>query len=248
MGRLMIALLASLAMSAAVQAAGGPDGFELHADNDVANLASLQRGARNYVNYCLGCHSLQYVRYKRLATDLGISEEDLSENLMWTADKVHETMQIAMPAADATRWFGRKPPDLSLIARSRGTDWVYSYLKAFYVDPDATFGYNNLMLPGLAMPHVLWQLEGDKAAEFEQVVDEDGNKHSRFVGFEQLTPGTLDEKEYDQFVLDLANFLDYAGEPVKIKRQSLGIRVMAYLLVFFLLSLALKKEFWKDVK
>lgn len=246
--RRLIALLALCACAAVAQAAGGSGGFELHAENDVANLASLQRGARNYVNYCLGCHSLRYVRYKRIADDLEIGEQDLSANLMWTADKVHETMDIAMPADDAARWFGRTPPDLSLIARSRGTDWVYSYLKAFYVDPEATFGYNNLMLPGLAMPHVLWQLEGDKQANFEQTVDEQGNRHTSFAGFEQLTEGTLSADEYDRFVLDLVNFLDYAGEPVKIKRQSLGIRVMAYLLLFFLLSLALKKEFWKDVK
>lgn len=246
MRRALTGLLAAL-VTAPVFAAGGTD-FLLHADNDVANLASLQRGARNYVNYCLGCHSLQYVRYKRISTDLGISEEDLMENLMWTADKVHETMTIAMPRDDAARWFGRTPPDLSLTSRSRGTDWIYSYLKGYYVDEDGTFGYNNLMLPGLAMPHVLWQLEGDKAAIFEEVVGEGGNKQQKFVGFEQISEGTMSEAEYDRFVLDLVNFLEYAGEPVKVERQSLGVRVMAYIGLFFLVALALKKEYWKDVK
>lgn len=242
----LVGVFVALGVSSAMAAGGG--GFELHADNDVGNIASLQRGARNYVNYCLGCHSLRYVRYKRIATDLEINEQDLSENLMWTADKIHETMTVAMPDDDSARWFGRTPPDLSLIARSRGTDWVYSYLKSFYVDEQQAFGYNNLVLPGLSMPHVLWQLEGDKAANFEQTVDDEGNKHTNFVGFEPLSEGTLSEAEYDRFVLDLVNFLDYAGEPVQLRRKSLGIRVMAYLGLFFLLALALKKEFWKDVR
>lgn len=246
--RKLLIVIVAVASGNICLAAGSGSGFMLHANNDVGNVKSLQRGARNYVNYCLGCHSLEYVRYNRVATDLGIAERDLSETLMWTADKPHQVMDIAMPANDAARWFGRTPPDLSLIARSRGDDWIYTYLKSFYVDDSTAFGYNNLLLPGLSMPHVLWQLEGDKAAVFEEQVDTGGNKHHVFTGFEQLSAGSMTAAEYDRFVLDLVNFLDYVGEPVQLQRQSLGVRVMAYLLLFFLLALALKKEFWKDIK
>ncbi len=236
-----------LALPALAAAAGAGSGYAPHADNDIGNINSLQRGARNYVNYCLGCHSLEYVRYNRVAKDLGIAEGDLAETLMWTADKAFEPMAIAMPESDAARWFGRTPPDLSLISRSRGVDWLFGYLKSFYVDPDALFGYDNLFLPGLSMPHVLWELEGDKAAVFGEAVDADGNRHSQFERFEPVSEGTLTADEYDQFVRDIVNFLDYAGEPVKLQRQGLGIRVIAYLLVFLLLAIALKKEFWKDI-
>ncbi|MBT8144066.1 MAG: cytochrome c1 [Gammaproteobacteria bacterium] len=240
-------IAALLLMPVQVMAAAGGSGFMLHAGNDVGNKASLQRGARNYVNYCLGCHSLQYVRYNQVAKDLGIAESDLEDTLMWTAEKPQEVIEIAMPDGDAARWFGRTPPDLSLTSRRRGTDWIYSYLKAFYVDPTTMFGYNNLVLENAAMPHVLWSLEGDKAAIFEDTVDQDGVSHTEFKGFEQLTEGKLSEAEYDEFVIDLVNFLDYVGEPVQLQRQSLGIKVIAYLLVFLLLAMALKKEFWKDV-
>lgn len=239
---ILLALVSPLSL-----AAGGGSGYQLHSPNDVGNVASLQRGARNFVNYCLGCHSAKFVRYNRVARDLGIGEADLAEYLMWTAEKPHQTMEVAMPASDAARWFGRTPPDLSLIARSRGADWLYTYLKAYYVDDGALFGANNLQLPGLSMPNVLWELEGRKEAVFEETVDDQGNKHREFVEFRQLQPGTLSPAEFDLFVTDLVNFLDYIGEPMQLKRQSLGIRVIAYLLVFFLLALALKKEYWKDV-
>ena len=217
--RRALAVVMLLALPGIGWAAGGSTGFAPHAKNDVGNTASLQRGARNYVNYCLGCHSLQYVRYNRLAADLGIAEEDLAANLMWTADKPGEPMRIAMPSDDAARWFGRTPPDLSLISRSRGVDWVYGYLKAFYVDPDATHGYDNLFLEGLSMPHVLWQLEGDKKAIFEEVVDAEGNPHTQFARFEQVTAGTLSAGEYDTFVLDIVNFLDYT---IKVSKGAIN--------------------------
>ncbi|NNF66464.1 MAG: cytochrome c1 [Gammaproteobacteria bacterium] len=244
---ILLAVILAVLLAPAAQAAGGDSGMLLTSPNDVGNTESLQRGAKNFVNYCLGCHSAEYVRYNRVASDLDINEADLAQNLMWTAEKAHQTIEVAMPADDAARWFGRTPPDLSLIARSRGVDWLYSYLKTFYVDEDARFGSNNVMLPGLSMPNVLWQLEGDKEAIIEEQVDAEGNKHDSIVGFRQLSAGTLNAEEFDQFVVDLVNFLDYMGEPIKLKRQSLGIRVIAYLLVFFLLALALKKEFWKDV-
>jgi len=246
MNRLIVVLPLLLAMPAALASAGG-DGIMLSAPNDVGNVASLQRGARNFVNYCLGCHSAKFVRYNRVATDLGIAESDLAENLMWTAEKPHQTMDVAMPPGDATRWFGRAPPDLSLIARSRGTDWLYTYMKSFYVDADGVFGVNNILLPGASMPNVLWELEGSKSAVFEEVVDADGNRHESFAGFQPLQAGNLSAEEFDHFVVDLVNFLDYIGEPMQLRRQSLGIRVIAYLLVFLLLAFALKKEYWKDV-
>lgn len=248
MNRLSGILLLLLLAAPGAQAAGAGEGIMMSSPNDVGNIASLQRGARNFVNYCLGCHSAKFVRYNRVARDLGIDEADLAEYLMWTADKPFQTIEVAMPAADSARWFGRPPPDLSLVSRSRGVDWLYTYLKSFYVDEGAVFGADNLLMPGLSMPNVLWELEGRKEAVFEETVDADGNPHEKFVEFRPLTAGTLTEAEFDGFVTDLVNFLDYMGEPMKLKRQSLGIRVIAYLLVFFLLALALKKEYWKDVR
>jgi ubiquinol-cytochrome c reductase cytochrome c1 subunit len=227
--------------------AAGGGGYIQHADNDVGNVASLQRGARNFVNYCMGCHSAKYVRYNRLAEDLGITEDQLVNNLMFAADKPHETMQIAMPEADAQRWFGQVPPDLTLIARSRGADYVYSFLKSFYIDDLKPTGVNNLMLESASMPHVLWELQGLQRAVFEEV--EEGNAvHIEFKGFEQVTPGTLSAEEYDQFVRDLVNFLDYIGEPIQLERRRLGIWVLAFLLVFGLFAYMLKSEIWKDIK
>lgn len=217
------------------------------AGNDVSNVASLQRGARNFVNYCMGCHSAQYVRYNQLVRDLGLSTEQVVENLMFAATKPTETMNAAMPADDAQRWFGQPPPDLSLIARARGADYLYNFLRAYYVDPTRPTGVNNLMLPNPSMPHVLWELQGLQRAVFEEE-QQDGVTHKVFRGFEQLSPGSLTPEEYDQFVRDTVNFLDYIGEPMKLKRQSLGILVIAFLLVFGLFSWLLKKEIWKDIR
>jgi ubiquinol-cytochrome c reductase cytochrome c1 subunit len=218
------------------------------AGNDVSNQASLQRGARNFVNYCLGCHSAKYVRYNRLAQDLGLSEEQVIENLMFTGERPFDTMQIAMKPADAQRWFGVQPPDLSLIARSRGTDYIYTFLHSFYADDSRPTGVNNLVLPGTAMPHVLWEKQGIQKALYEGETDEQGNMHKRFTGFELVRPGQLSPEQYDEFVRDTVNFLDYIGEPMKLERQRLGIRVIGFLLVFFLFAYLLKREYWKDVK
>ncbi|HSN72494.1 MAG TPA: cytochrome c1 [Steroidobacteraceae bacterium] len=220
----------------------------LPARNDVSNVASLQRGARNFVNYCLGCHSAQYVRYNRLAEDLGLSEQQLIENLMFTGERPFDTMQIAMSAADAQRWFGVQPPDLSLIARSRGTDYLYTFLQSFYLDESRPTGVNNLVLPGTAMPHVLWEKQGLQQALYEGETDAEGNMHKVFAGFELARPGQLSPEEYDEFVRDTVNFLDYIAEPMQLERQRLGIRVIAFLLVFFLFAYLLKREYWKDVK
>jgi ubiquinol-cytochrome c reductase cytochrome c1 subunit len=219
------------------------------ANNDVANTASLQRGARNFVNYCYGCHSAQYVRFNRVATDLGISEDQVINNLMFTGERPSEQMRNAMTAASAKQWFGREPVDLSLIARSRGTDYLYTYLKSFYIDPSRPTGMNNHVLPGAAMPNVLWELQGlQKVVMVGKAGGKEGDIQVEFKGFEKVTKGTLSDEEFDQFVRDTVNFLDYIGEPMQMQRRSLGIGVMFFLLVFFGFAYFLKKEYWKDVK
>jgi ubiquinol-cytochrome c reductase cytochrome c1 subunit len=214
------------------------------ANNNIANTASLQRGAKYFVNYCLGCHSAKYVRYNRLGEDLQISNRQLIDNLMFTGERPFDTMSIAMKPEDAKRWFSISPPDLSLIARSRGTDYIYTYLHSFYVDPSRPTGVNNILLPNTSMPHVLWQLQGIQRAVFE--TDEHGVKE--LVRFEMVRPGELEPRAYDDVVRDIVNFLDYIGEPMKRERQQLGVRVIGFLLVFLLISYMLKKEIWKDVK
>lgn len=217
------------------------------ARNNMANVASLQRGAKYYVNYCLGCHSLQYVRYNSLIDDLGLTEEQVADNLMFTAEKPTEMMNIAMQADDAERWFGVTPPDLSLTARSRGTDWIYTYLRSFYIDESRPVGVNNPVLPNASMPHVLAPLQGYQVAEFREVIDEDGNRDKELVGFKPPAGGALEPQEYDEVVRDLTNFLDYVSEPVQLRRQEVGMGVLAFLLVFFLFAFFLKREYWKDI-
>jgi ubiquinol-cytochrome c reductase cytochrome c1 subunit len=218
----------------------------LPAGADISSTESLQRGARNFMNYCSGCHSLKYLRYNRMATDLKIPESELPGNLMFTSDKVFDTVNSAMPK-DSEAWFGKQPPDLSLIARARGVDYLYSYMKGFYVDKTRPWGVNNLYLPSAAMPDVLAQLHGLQKPVFKNEPDEHGSARMVLVGVDAMTPGALKPEEYDQFVRDIANFLDYAGEPVKDKRQSMGIFVTLFLLVFFVFAYLLKKEYWKDV-
>ena len=217
------------------------------AGTDIHNSASLRRGARNFVEYCLGCHSAQYVRWNRIAADLGITEEDLEAHLMLAGAKPFDTLVSAMPAAQATEWFGNAPPDLSLIARSRGTDYVYTFLRSYYADPARPTGVNNLVLPNTAMPHVLAGLQGVKSPKVELVTRE-GKAESHITGLVEGTPGQLSEAEFDEFVRDTVNFLDYMGEPVKAKREKMGVWVVLFLLVFWLLTYFLKKEYWKDVR
>lgn len=246
-GRVAAALAALLAACAGPALAAEGGALDGHANVDVGNVASLQRGARNFVNYCMGCHSAQYVRYNRLAQDLQISEKQLVENLMFAAEKPQETMTIAMRPDDAKRWFGTAVPDLSLIARNRGPDYLYNFLRGFYLDPARPTGVNNLMLPNAAMPHVLWELQGVNEAVFEEHTV-DGVAHKSFKEFRQVTPGKLSAEEYDQFARDIVNFLAYIGEPMQLERQRLGIWVLAFLLVFGILAYLLKQEIWKDVK
>jgi ubiquinol-cytochrome c reductase cytochrome c1 subunit len=245
----ILALVAAVVVGlpAASFASGGGTTL-LKAQNDIHNKASLQRGARNFVNYCLGCHTAKYVRYNRMATDIGVTEQQLIDNLMFTGDSPHQTMTNGLNAADAKKWFGVVPPDLSLIARSRTPDYLYTFLKSFYADPAKATGVNNLVLPGTAMPHVLWDLQGTQEAVWEGHTDAQGNVQKHFKEFKLAAPGKLSPEEYDGFVRDTVNFLDYIGEPIQAKRQSLGFVVIAFLVFFTLLAYALKKEYWKDVK
>ena len=206
---------------------------------------SLQRGARTFVNYCMGCHSAAYMRYSRL-TDLGLTEQQIKENLVPTGAKVGETMAIAMTHDDAKTWFGTAPPDLSVIARSRGTDWLYTYLRTYYRDPSTATGWNNLRFPNVGMPHVLWQLQGTQVLQVSEK-----EEHGHKVAVTQLAlekPGQLSLKEYDLFVADLVNYLSYMAEPAKTQRTQLGIIVLFFLALFFVVALFLKKEYWKDIR
>jgi ubiquinol-cytochrome c reductase cytochrome c1 subunit len=235
--------LAAVALVALPVLAQANEGMALPpAGNDIRNEASLQRGARNFMNYCSGCHSAKYVRYNRVATDLHIGESELKRNLMFTSEKTADTIVSAMPAADAKKWFGNPPPDLSLIARSRGTPYLYAFLRSFYRDPSRPTGVNNTMLPGTAMPHVLNALQGVQTAVFKT----EGGK-PEFEKFELTDKGSLTPAQYDDFVRDTVNFLEYMGEPVEAKRQDIGIWVTLFLMLFGAFSYLLYKEYWRDV-
>jgi ubiquinol-cytochrome c reductase cytochrome c1 subunit len=245
-------MLATAAASFAAEEGGatkafGADWKHWRADNEVDNTASLQRGARNFMNYCAGCHSLKYMRYSRMGEDLGISEAVLKEALIHGDAKPADYIKAPMPPADAEAWFGKAPPDLSVITRARGTDYVYQFLKTFYLDPAKPTGVNNLALDGTAMPHVLADLEGVKQARYKTGAGEGGASDKVFEGFEVVAPGKLSPAEFDGFVRDTVNFLVYVGEPAQVKRQSLGVWVILFLLVFTGISWLLYQEYWKDV-
>lgn len=219
------------------------------ANNNIANTASLQRGAKYFVNYCLGCHSAQYVRYNKLAEGLNLTEEQLIDNLMFTGEQPFDTMSNAMRDEDALRWFGIAPPDLSLITRARGTDYVFSFLRGFYADPGSETGANNVVLPNTAMPHVLWELQGVRRPVYKGgELNPENPDEAEIEGFEVVREGLLDEAEYDQVARDIVNFLEYIAEPMRQERQALGIKVIGFLLVFLLVAYLLKKEIWKDVE
>lgn len=219
---------------------------------DTGNTASLQRGAAAYMSYCLGCHSLKYLRYNRLGRDLEIPEELLRKHLMLTSDKPGDTIVSAIPAAssdptapsEAEKWFGRAPPDLSLTARERGPDWIYSYLLTFYLDRSKANGVNNVVLPGASMPHVLGHLQGWQTLVEPQEGEVDGHHGPRF---ELVQKGAMSAAEYKDFVRDIVNFMVYAAEPGRNDRISLGIGVLLFTLLFTVLAWLLKVEYWKDV-
>ena len=212
-------LLIVLSSSLVIGASEGNKGDDfLAANNNVSDLNSLQRGAKNFFNYCAGCHSLKFIRYNQIATDLDLDESHLVENLIFTEAKPEDLVITNMLPADGSRWFGKTPPDLSLITRSRGEDQVYNFLRMFYEDPNSPTGTDNKILPGTSMPNVLW------------LVQEQSN-----------------EKEFDQFTLDIVNFLDYVGEPIQSERKRVGIWVILFLLVFLIFSYGLYKDIWKEV-
>jgi len=208
---------------------------------NIKDMAALQRGTGLFVNYCMSCHSADYMRYSRLSEDLGLDEEVVLENLVFSGAKIGETMSIAMDPEDSELWFGKTPPDLSLIARSRGVDWLYTYMRTFY--QDETGGWNNLVLPNASMPHVLWQMQGIQTP----VAGDHGDDGHGPVQLELTTPGSMSPEEYDDSVRDLVTFLEYLGEPAKLKRKNIGVWVILFLAVFAFLAYLLKAEYWRDV-
>jgi ubiquinol-cytochrome c reductase cytochrome c1 subunit len=222
-------------------------GFRLdRSPHDVRDLVSLQAGARTFVNYCQGCHGTQYMRYSGL-THIGLTEPQIRDNLMFFADKVGENMKTSLSLKEGKAWFGVAPPDLSLVARSRGADWLYTYMRTFYRDPKTLTGWNNAVFPNVAMPHALWTLQGERALQIAQVKDLAGHERTDYK-WQQLSPGALSPVEFDAAVRDLVNFLVYVSEPSATTRKAIGIIVLFVLSVVFIFAYLLKQEFWKDVK
>jgi ubiquinol-cytochrome c reductase cytochrome c1 subunit len=247
----LIAVLALLPGLALANEAGYP----LEKAPERSSLASLQNGAKLFVNHCLNCHSASSMRYNRLH-DLGLSDDQIRNNLLFSADKVGDLMTVAMKPADAKAWFGAVPPDLSVITRAKssgagsGADYLYTYLRTFYKDDTRPTGWNNMVLPNVAMPHVLWQLQGVRTAKFVEEADphDEGKKVHRFDGFQQVSPGTMSPQEYDTAVADLVGYLDWMAEPAQNTRKKLGVVVLMFLSVFAFLAWRLNASYWKDVK
>lgn len=223
-------------------AAGGEAKLD-RANIDLGDAVSIQRGAKVFVNYCLNCHSASYMRYNRLM-DLGLSEQQIKDNLLFAGDKVGSTMQVAMSVADGKAWFGVAPPDLSVIARSRGADWLYTYMRSFYQDEARATGWNNAAFPNVAMPHVLWKLQGVQSLHANESDDGHGATHSTLV---LDTAGTMSPHAYDSLVRDLVNYLVFMSEPARAKRVQIGIIVLLFLGLMAVPAWLLKREYWKDV-
>ncbi|MBC7945102.1 MAG: cytochrome c1 [Burkholderiales bacterium] len=246
MSRNFLFALFSLALLAPLPAFSAAQEIKLdRAPVELRDTVSLQRGAKTFINYCLHCHSASYMRYNRL-TDLGLTEQQIKDNLLFEGDKVGQRMTVAMRKDDAREWFGAVPPDLTVIARSRGADWLYTYLREFYRDDSRPTGWNNVVFDKVNMPHALYQLQGAQRLEKVEVADATGEKHveQKLVLAE---PGQLAPLEYDRLVGDLVNYLVYMGEPSKITRLQLGIVTLFFLGLLFVLAYFLKKEYWKDV-
>lgn len=228
-----------------VQASGEAGSIDSSGVN-VFDAAARQSGAKWFVNYCLSCHSANYMRYNRLAEDFGLSEAQVSENFIFDNRRIGSPMTIAMDKEDAALWFGKAPPDLSLIGRSRGADWIYTYLRSFYVDDSGS--WNNLLLPNLSMPHVLWELQGVRKAVYHTVTDEYGNEKQEIDHFITVQTGSMSEEEYDHVARDLATFFEYLGDPARLKRKAIGWKVIVFLVVLTFLAYLLKSEYWRDIK
>jgi len=233
------------AFPSVIWAAGGSNVPLDHAEYDLQDKASLQKGAQLFMNYCLGCHQMQYQRYQRTFQDLGISDELGQQYLQFTGEKVTDYMTSAMPMESGAVWFGAPPPDLTLVARVRGADWLYTYLRSFYAQEGKTFGVNNKVFPDVGMPHVLQELQGTPREHYETVMV-DGEMVQRYAGL-KAEGGLLTADEYDKAMLDLVNFLQYSGEPSRLSSEKIGKGVLVFILVFFVFALLLKKEYWRDV-
>ncbi len=238
-------------MLALLPAVGFASSGNVHLDKvniDLSDQASLQRGAKIFVNYCLSCHSASYMRYNRMATDLGLTEAQVQENMGFITDdegkfKPGALMKATINADEAEAAFNTVPPDLSVTARYRGANWIYTYMRSFYRDETAPSGWNNVVFQNVSMPHVLWAWQGTQAAEFR--IDEDGVKH--FEGFKTIKVGSMNEKEYDEAARDLTAFMVYLGEPAKLVRYRLGIYVLLFLALFLVFAYLLKKNYWQDI-
>jgi ubiquinol-cytochrome c reductase cytochrome c1 subunit len=249
MKKAILALLLSV-MPFAVMASGG-EGVKLDPVKiDLSDKASLQRGARTFVNYCLSCHSASYMRYNRMGDDLGISEELVKENLLFAAEKTGDLMKAVMPRDDAKAWFGTAPPDLTLVSRSRGAEWFYTYMRSFYRDEKSPSGWDNTVFPHVAMPHVLYEWQGEQRPIFKTVQVKHGDQMVEEQVLESLQvvkPGSMTPQEYNAAMTDLTNFMVYMGEPAKLERYRIGVYVLVFLAIFGVVAYLLKKEYWRDV-
>lgn len=245
MKKQLFAILLLMSPALALASSGG-----VHLDNaniDPTNKESLQRGARTFVNYCMGCHSAKYQRYNRMARDLGMTNQDVIDNLMFAGDQVGAHMETTMSRAAGKAYFGAPPPDLTLVSRVRGNDWLYTYLRTFYLDSSRPFGVNNEVFDNVGMPNVMWELQGWQKPVYKTVIDDDGHEYELLEGVELVEAGSQTPAEFDRTVRDLVNFLDYIAEPIRQERQALGVKVLLFLFVLFILAYLLKKEFWKDI-
>ncbi|MBK7261257.1 MAG: cytochrome c1 [Rubrivivax sp.] len=256
MKKLILWLLASLALMSSAQAASLGPAWDKFPQERVTNMAALQNGAKLFVNYCLNCHSAAYMRYNRLR-DIGLTEEQIKSNLVFTDAKVGDTMQVALDPKDAKEWFGAAPPDLTVIARSRadgskgsGADYLYTYLRSYYRDDTKATGWDNRVFPSVAMPHVLWELQGQQRAVFVEAKDPHNPSKSMhvFKGYESISPGTLSAVDYNTSVADLVAFLQWMGEPMQGERVRLGVWVLLFLMGFTIIAWRLNAAFWKDIK
>ncbi|WP_404398333.1 cytochrome c1 [Idiomarina loihiensis] len=240
-------LIALLTLVPSLVFAAGPEVPLDKAEVDLHDKASLQRGAQLYMNYCLGCHQLEYHRYNRTFEDIGVPQELGEKHLQFTGDKAGDLITNNMNSDSAANWFGTAVPDLTNVARVRGADWIYTYLRSFYKDDSRPFGVNNAVFPNVGMPHVLEELQGLPEKTYEERLI-DGEMEEVYVGIETDGSGRLSESEYDQAMLDLTAFLVYTGEPMLLEQRRIGWFVFGFLLVFTILAWLLKKEFWKDLK